>query len=162
MAATMQTKRKKICEVLVSTVIVAVMPVTLYWTWTIIRNWHGPFELGRLVLGFLGGIFFGLLTVGVYIVPSAFLVSLVIVYSKRCSLRVLALLLFVTLICSSVSCYLMDPTQSRSKHGSAGYFTRFDWFASRANLICILTGFVASLIAFWAVQRCRKRYETLA
>ncbi len=158
----MHANRKKICEVLVSTVILSVMPVTLYWVFAIIRNWHGQMGVGSLLTGLFAGIFFGLLTMGVFIVPSAFLVSLAIVSLKRWSLKAVAVLLLLVVVCSSVSSYLIDPTQSRAQHGSEGYFTRLDWFASEFTLIAVITGFVASLTVFWAVLRCRRRYETVA
>jgi hypothetical protein len=156
----MHTKRRKICEVLVSTTIIAVMTVTLFWVYSIIRNWQGQSGVGSLLVGFLGGIFFGLLTMGVYIVPSAFVASLVIASLKRWSLKGVATLLLVVVISSSVSAYLLDPTQSRPDHGPVEYFLRFDWFVSQFTLTAVITGFVASLIAFWAVLRCRRRYQT--
>jgi hypothetical protein len=138
------------------------MTVTLFWVYTIIRNWQGQSGVGSLLVGFLGGIFFGLLTMGIYIIPSAFLASLVIASLKRWSLRGVATLFLVVVNCSSVSAYLHDPTESRADHGSAGYFLRFDWFASQFTLTAVITGFPASLIALWAVLRCRRRYETAA
>jgi hypothetical protein len=158
----MSTKRKKICEVLVSTVIMSVTAVMLFWVFAIIRNWHGQMGVGGSLLGFLAGIVFGLLTMGVYIIPSALLVSLVIATLKHWSLRAVAALLFAVVVCSSVSSYLVDPTQSRATSGSAGYFARFDWFASEFTITAVVTGFIASLIAFWAVLRCRRRYGPVA
>jgi hypothetical protein len=146
----------------VSTVIVSVTTVTLFWTFAIIRNWTGQMGVRSLLLGFFGGILMGLLTMGVFIVPSAFLVSLVIASSKRWSLRAVAALLLVVVISSSASSYLIDPTQSRAQSGSAGYFSRFEWFASKFTLTAVITGFIASLITFWVVLRYRRRYETVA
>jgi hypothetical protein len=158
----MHTKRRKICEVLLSTVIVSVVPVTLFWSYAVIRGWNGQMEAGRLVIGFLYGIVMGLLAMGIYIVPSAFLVSLLIVYLKRWSFKAAAMLLVLVVICSSVSAYLSDPTGSLDKEGSIGYFIHFDWFISQFNLIAVITGFIGALIAFWAVHRCRQCRETLA
>lgn len=158
----MNTKRKKICEVLVSTVIISVTTVTLFWAFAIIRNWHDQMGVRSSLLGFFAGVVFGLLTMGIYIIPSAFLVSLVIATLKHWSLRAIAMLLFVVVVCSSVSSYILDPTQSRATSGSAGYFARFDWFASEFTLTAVVTGFIASLIAFWAVLRCRRRYGPVA
>jgi hypothetical protein len=156
------TKQKKTCEVLVSTVIVSVTTVTLFWVFAIIRNWHGQTGVGSLLLGFFYGIVMGLLTMGVFIIPSAFLVSLAMVSLKRWSLSAVAVLFLLVVICSSVSSYLIDPTQSQAQHGSEGYFTRLDWFASEFTLTAIITGFIASLIAFWVVLRYRRRHETVA
>jgi hypothetical protein len=156
-------KLKTICEVLVSTTIVAVMTVTIFVTifgaYSMIRNGHAPIEPGKLALAFLFAIFVGLFSMGVYIIPSAFLVSLVIAFLKGWSVRAVAALLLAAVMCSSISAYLIDPTQSESSHGAVGYFTRFEWFASQFNLIAVITGFGSSLIAFWAVLKCRRRYE---
>jgi hypothetical protein len=132
--------------------------VTLYWVFAIIRNWHGQTGVGSLLLGFFGGIIFGLVTMGVYIVPSAFLVSLLIASLKCWSLNAVAVLLFAVVACSSVASYLLDSTQSRAINGSAGYFGRFDWLISEFTLTAAVTGFISSLIAFWAVLRWRRRY----
>ena len=140
-----------------STVLVSVTTVTLFWVFALLRNWHGQTGVGGLLLGFFAGVAFGFLTMGVYIIPSAFLVSLVIASLKSWSLRAVAALLFVVVISSSASSYFIDPTQSRAQSGSAGYFTRFDWFASEFTLTAVITGFIASLIGFWAVLRCRRR-----
>lgn len=161
-SATMSTERRKVCEVLVSTVIVSVTTVALNWAFAIVRNWQGQTGVGSLLLGFLGGIFFGLLTMGIFIVPSAFVVSVVIATLKRWSSRAIATLLSAVVVCSSVSAYLIDPTQSRATDGPAGYFARFDWFASEFTLTAVVTGLTASLIAFWAVLRCRRRYGPVA
>ncbi len=145
-----------------STVIVSVTPVTLFWGFAVIRNWHGQMGVGSLLLGFFYGILMGLLTMGVFIIPSAFLVSLVIAASKRLSLRAVVALLLVVVISSSVSSFLLDPTQSRAQNGSEGYFSRFEWFASEFTLTAVVTGFTAALLVFWGVLRCRRRYETVA
>jgi hypothetical protein len=151
--------RRKACEVLVSTVIVAVLTVTLFMIYTIIRNWRGDMAPGRLAVAFLAGIVFGLLTMGVYIIPCAFLISIVITSLKEWSSRaVLALLVSVVAI-SSIAAYVIDPTHSGETYGPLGYFTRFDWLVSDFNLTAILTGSAASLIAFWAVNRCRRRSQ---
>jgi hypothetical protein len=157
-------KKRKICEVFGSTIIIAAMTVTVFSLWTVIRNteYRSHATAGRLMLGFVGSIFFGLLTMGVFIFPSALLISVVITFLKRWSLRSVAILGCAAVICSSVSNYLIDPTQSQEQHGAVEYFTRFEWFASKANLVCFVTGFIASLIAFWIVQRFRRRYETAA
>jgi hypothetical protein len=155
----MRIKCNRIWEVLVSTATVSVTTVTLFWGFAGIRNWHGQMGVGSLLVGFFYGILMGLLTMGVFIIPSAFLVSLVIASSKQWSLRAVAALLLVVVVCSSASSYLIDPTQSRAQNGSAGYFGRFDWFASEFTLTAVVTSFIASLIAFWAVLRCRRRYE---
>jgi hypothetical protein len=156
-------KLKRICEVLVSTVIVAVMTVTIFVTifgaYSMLRNGPAPIEPGKLVLAFLFAIFVGLGSMGVYIFPSAFFVSLVMAILKGWSVRAVAALLLAVVICGSISAYLIDPTQSESSHGADGYFARFEWFASQFNLIAVITGFGSSLIAFWAVLRYRRRYE---
>jgi hypothetical protein len=159
--AIMHLKLKRPCEVLVSTVIIAVMTVTLFLALTLIRNSDSRLyaEPGRLIGGLLFGIIVGLLTMGVYIIPSALLVSMVITYQKRWSLKAVGVLFVAVLLCSSVSNYLIDPTASREHLGAAGYFTRLDWFASKANLTCTLLGFAPSLIAFWMVNRWRRRSE---
>jgi hypothetical protein len=126
----------------------------------IIRGWDDQVGPRHLVSTFLFGIIMGLITMGIYIVPGAFLVSLLIVYLKRWSFKAVAMLLLAVVICSSVSAYLTDPTGSLDKQGSIEYLIRFDWFVSQFNLIAVITGFIASLIAFWAVQRCRKSSET--
>ena len=158
----MNTKRKRICEVLVSTVIVSVTTVTLFWVFAIIRNWHGHMGVGSLLLGFFGGVVFGLLTMGVYVIPSAFLVSLAIASFKRWSLGAVAAFLLVVVISSAASAYLTDPTQSRAQKGAAEYFIRFDWFASEFTLTAVITGFIASLVAFWAVLRYRRGHAAVA
>ena len=158
-------KRKKICEVLVSTVIVAVMTMAVFVTilaasqYSMLRNGHAAFEPGNLALAFQFVIFVGLGSMATYIFPSAFLISLVMAFLKGWSARAVATIFVVVVICSSISAYLIDPTQSESSDGAVGYFTRFEWFASQFNLIAVITGFSSSLIAFWAALRCRRRYE---
>ena len=93
----------------------SVTTVTLFWVFAIIRNWHGQMGVGSLLLGFFGGVVFGLLTMGVYVIPSAFLVSLVIASFKRWSLGAVAAFLLVVVISSSASAYLIDPTQSQAQ-----------------------------------------------
>ena len=162
----MHTKRKKLCEVLVSTAIVSVATVTFYWGFAIIQNWHSQMGAARgagsLLVGFFGGIVFGLLTMGVYIIPSAFLVSLVMASLKRWSLKGVAAILLAVVFCSSISAYVIDPTQSQTGFGAEGYFMRFDWLLSQFTLEAIILGFVSSLIAFSTVLRCRRRYENAA
>jgi hypothetical protein len=145
----MRRKRQKICEVLVSTVIISVATVTLFWSFALIQNWQNQAGIRTFLLGFLAGIFFGLLTMGIYIIPSAFLVSILLASLRRWSLTGVAGLLLVVVICTSVTSYLIDPTTSRPLDGSAGYFTRLEWFASQFTLIGVITGFAGSLIAFW-------------
>lgn len=154
------------CEVLASTFIVSVTTVTLAVAFGVIHNWDdqmvGPLEAVAMLLGFLECIVVALVMVGAFVIPSAFLVSILIACLKRWSFRAVSLLLLVVVICSLVSSYLIDPTQSREQSGSAGYFTRLDWFASEFNLTAVITGSVASLIGFWEALRRRKRYEPVA
>src|SRR5664279_63276 len=111
----MHTKRKKICEVLASTFIVSVTTVTLAVAFEDIHHWdlptgeYGLAGAGFLLLGFLACIVIGLVTVGAFVIPSAFLVSILIACLKRWSFRAVALLLLVVVICSLVSSYLIDP-----------------------------------------------------
>ena len=90
------------------------------------------------------------------------MISPVIACLKRWSFGAVAVLFLVVVICSSVSSYLIDPTQSQAEYGSVEYFARFEWFASQFTFTAVIAGFVASLIAFWAVLRCRRRYEAVA
>jgi len=101
----MATKRRKLCEVMVSTVIIAVATVTLFWMYAIIKNWHGQVTPGRLLLGFVAGIVGGLFMMGAYIIPSAFLISLMIAYLKDWSLRNVVVILIAVATCSSVASY---------------------------------------------------------
>jgi hypothetical protein len=154
--------RAKNYEVLASTALISLITPALVWIYEIIRNWHGQAGFGDLVAGFFAGIFFVLLTMCFYIVPSAFLVSLLIISLKRWSPSAIAEIFFAVALCCSISSYLIDPTESKVAHGAAGYFSRFDWFTSEFNLLGIVTGFAASLIAFWAVQKCRRRPKPTA
>src|SRR5271163_2293782 len=99
----MRTKRKTICEVLFSTIIVATMTVAFFWLWSIIINWNSQNGWGSLVIGFLYGVFLGLITMGVYIVPSALFVSILMVNFNRWSVRGVASIFCAVVICSSVS-----------------------------------------------------------
>jgi TRAP-type uncharacterized transport system fused permease subunit len=146
--------RKTICTVFVSTVTISLITSVLVWIYEIIRNWHGYAGLGDLVNGFLAGIFFVLISMWHFIVPSAFLVSLLIISRKRWSRSAIVGIFFMVALCCSISAYLIDPTNSKESHGVAGYFSRFDWFMSEFNLIGIVAGFAASLTTFWVVQRC--------
>lgn len=138
----------------------SVTTVALSWLLVIIRNWHGQMDVGSSLLGFFGGVLFGMLIMGVYVIPSALLVSLAIaLFPSRWSLRKLAVLLFIVVLCSSVSAYLIDPTQSRVTNGSAGYFVRFDWLASEFTVTAVIAGFIGSIIAYSAVLKCRRRFR---
>jgi hypothetical protein len=153
----MHIKLRKPCEVLMSTVIVSVMTVTLFWTFAIIRNWQGQTGIGSLLAGFVFGILFGLLTMGIFIIPGAFLVSLLILFLKRWSWKGVAMLLLAVVIWSLISFCLaafvnygaIDIKESKES------FVRFTLWA-------VGTGFFASLIAWWSALRCRKCCNSVA
>src|SRR4051812_28573750 len=90
---------RKICEVLTSTEVIAVATGALFWTFAVVQNLHPPIELGKLVLAYLYGILMGLLTMGIYIFPSAFLVSLVVTSLKRWSWTGTLTLLLAVALC---------------------------------------------------------------
>lgn len=158
----MNSKGKKICEVLVSTVLMSLITPTLAWGYMIIEsrlrsvNWHGGMEPGKLIVSFIYGSLLGLLTMGIFIVPSALVVSLVMASLKSWSLRAVGAILLAVVVCSSIASLVMDPMRSREKIS----FNMLDPVATKMNLMGILSGFAAALIAFWAIQRCRKRYQT--
>ncbi|HEY3930876.1 MAG TPA: hypothetical protein VGM58_00735 [Verrucomicrobiae bacterium] len=124
--------RKKICEVLVSTVTITLITSALAWIYEIVRNWHGQASSGSLVLGFFAGVFVVLIDMWLFIVPSALLISLLITSLKRWSVSAVAGIFFAVALCCSISAFLIDPTESKATQGVAGYFT------SQQNALCHL------------------------
>jgi hypothetical protein len=151
--------RQRIYEVLMSTLLVAILTVTLFLIYFLFGTWHYQTadDLATATIGFGAAFLVTFYSFGVYIAPSAFLVSLVIASFKQWSLAAVGAILAGVVVCSSVSSYLIDPLQSKPQMGWPDYLTGLGWFTCAFNLIAIISGFVASLIAFWAVRRFRHK-----
>ncbi|HEV7926030.1 MAG TPA: hypothetical protein VGR14_11770 [Verrucomicrobiae bacterium] len=142
-----------------STFLVAILKVVLFLFYFFFDGWHSrdADDLAATILGIGAGFLVVFSDYGVYIASSAFLVSLVIVFFKRWSLAAVGAILAEVVVCSSVCSFLIDPLQSRWQMGWPEYLTGLVWFTCAFNRIAIVTGFAASLIAFWALQRVRSR-----
>jgi len=149
----MSFTRTKICELLAGTVLVSLITPALLMGYMIIENWHGGEPLGHVVVAFFYGSLMGLITMGIFIVPCAFLVSLVMAWLKGWSLRAVAAILLTVVVCCSLVSLILDPMRSREQAS----FNVLVPVATKFNVMGILTGFAAAIIAFWVVQRCRKR-----